>query len=112
MTFKWKDYRAEGKDRYKAMTLAGEKSIRNYSLIANAGRRDHLARARELLAREEDEMPLEMAEHAADSGAGDNPRASDPTPFICPDCGGPPLVVDIFARGQRPRAPPSIRQAS
>ena len=64
VTFRWKDYRAKGKTRHKTMTLAtdefirrfllhvlpsGFHRIRHYGLLANAGRREHLARARELL---------------------------------------------------------------
>ena len=64
VTFRWKDYRATGKTRHKTMTLAtdefirrfllhvlpgGFHRIRHYGLLANAGRREHLARARELL---------------------------------------------------------------
>ena len=65
VTFKWKDYRAEGRDRYKSMTLAtdefirrflihvlpkGLHRIRHYGLFANSARADNIARARELLA--------------------------------------------------------------
>ena len=64
VTFRWKDYRAKGKTRYKTMTLGADEfmrrfllhvlpggfhRIRHYGLLANAGRREHLARARELL---------------------------------------------------------------
>lgn len=64
VTFRWKDYRATGKTRYKAMTLGADEfmrrfllhvlpggfhRIRHYGLLANAGRREHLAQARELL---------------------------------------------------------------
>src|SRR5437762_5859449 len=64
VTFRWKDYRAKGKTRYKTMTLptdefirrfllhvlpGGLHRIRHYGLLANAGRREHLARARQLL---------------------------------------------------------------
>ena len=64
VTFRWKDYRATGKTRYKAMTLSADEfmrrfllhvlpsgfhRIRHYGLLANAGRREHLAQARELL---------------------------------------------------------------
>src|ERR1700757_2617519 len=64
VTFRWKDYRATGKTRHKTMTLAtdeftrrfllhvlpgGFHRIRHYGLLANAGRREHLARARQLL---------------------------------------------------------------
>ena len=64
VTFRWKDYRAKGKTRHKTMTLttdefirrfllhvlpSGFHRIRHYGLLANGGRREHLARARELL---------------------------------------------------------------
>ena len=65
VTFKWKDYRIEGRERYKVMTLAtnefirrflihvlpqGFHRIRYYGLLANTPRADNIARARELLA--------------------------------------------------------------
>src|SRR5436309_8426277 len=64
VTFKWKDYRLEGRARYKRMTLApnefirrflmhvlpaGFHRIRYYGLLASAKRADNVARARELL---------------------------------------------------------------
>src|SRR5690348_3836666 len=65
ITFKWKDYRIEGRDRYKRMTLAtdefirrflihvlpkGFHRIRHYGLLAKTSGADNIARARELLA--------------------------------------------------------------
>ena len=64
VTFRWKDYRLKGRTRYKTMTLSaaefmrrfllhvlpgGFHRIRHYGLIANAERRENLAKARELL---------------------------------------------------------------
>ena len=64
MTFRWKDYRANGRDRAKVMTLAidefirrflihvlpgGFHRIRHYGLFANGGRADNIAQARRLL---------------------------------------------------------------
>ena len=55
VTFRWKDYRAKGKTRYKTMTLSADEfmrrfllhvlpsgfhRIRHYGLLANAGRRE------------------------------------------------------------------------
>src|SRR6516225_7884321 len=63
VTFKWKDYRIEGPERYKVMTLpihefirrflihllpAGFHRIRYYGLLATAARRPNLATARAL----------------------------------------------------------------
>jgi len=127
VTFKWKDYRVKNKDRYKSMTLAADEfmrrfllhvlpsgfhRIRHYGLIANTGRKRHLARARELLRCENAETALRTVEHDANAGEGNNPQPPDDTPFICPQCGGPMLIIDIFAREQHPRAPPAIHLAS
>src|SRR6202008_5060122 len=64
VTFRWKDYRAKGRTRYKTMTLetgefirrfllhvlpGGFHRIRHYGLRANPVRRASLAKARELL---------------------------------------------------------------
>ena len=66
VTFRWKDYRAEGRDRQKVMTLAtgefirrflihvlpqGFHRIRHYGLLASGTRADNIARARELARR-------------------------------------------------------------
>jgi Putative transposase len=64
VTFRWKDYRAEGRDRQKVMTLStgefirrfvihvlpqGFHRIRHYGLFASATRADNIARTRRLL---------------------------------------------------------------
>src|SRR6476620_7747229 len=65
VTFRWKDYHAEGRDRQKIMTLAtaefirrflihvlpqGFHRIRHYGLLASGTRADNITQARELLA--------------------------------------------------------------
>ena len=120
VTFRWKDYRAKERARYKTMTLtadefirrfllhvlpAGFHRIRHYGLIANTRRKDNLQRARELLmqtpAKEEDTLRLS----GPDSDEG-KPQCQDQPTYVCPDCGAPMVVVDSFARRQLPRAPP------
>ena len=111
VTFKWKDYRAKGRQRYKTMTLVahefirrflihvlphGFHRIRHYGLFANGYRAENLARARRLLAvptpdtanREDDAEPQALA-------------------YPCPCCGGPMIIVETFERGAQPRAPPT-----
>ena len=115
VSFNWKDYRAKGKTRYKTMTLGtdefmrrfllhvlpgGFHRIRHYGLIANTGRRENLARARELL----NVMPIVMAESNADAPA----ESVQPT-FVCPDCGAAMIVIETLARAPRIRAPPRLR---
>src|SRR5271167_3142342 len=114
VTFRWKDYRATGKTRHKTMTLAADEfirrfllhvlpgglhRIRHYGLLANAGRREHLARARELL-------------HVVPVATESPPEAATaniaPT-FVCPHCGAAMIIVQIFARGETIRAPPTSR---
>ena len=120
VTFRWKDYRAKGRERYKTMTLAapefirrflihvlpgGFHRIRHYGLFANGGRVRNIARARELLA-----MPVTETDN--DQASED----SEPTPPArsCPCCGGRMIVIETFERGHQPRAPPHtpIRIAS
>ena len=118
VTFRWKDYRAKGRSRYKTMTLAAEEfmrrfllhvlpggfhRIRHYGLLANAGRREHLAKARELLhvVPAATESPLPAATVAI----------VEPT-FVCPDCGAAMIIIETFARGQSIRAPPILRAAA
>ena len=65
VTFRYKDYRRDGADRYRTMTLAtgefirrfmlhvlpkGFHRIRHYGLLASAGRRANVARAQQMLA--------------------------------------------------------------
>jgi Zn finger protein HypA/HybF involved in hydrogenase expression len=118
VTFRWKDYRATGKTRYKTMTLAtdefirrfllhvlpgGLHRIRHYGLLANAARREHLARARELLHVVPATDELQPAEATV--------TRVQPT-FVCPHCGAAMIIVETFARGQPIRAPPTLRLAA
>jgi hypothetical protein len=114
VTFKWKDYRAKGRDRAKLMTLAipefirrflihvlpsGFHRIRHYGLFANGGRARNLDRARQLLA-----MPAHQSEAGADdtSDAHETPALSHP----CPCCGGRMIIIETFEPGHAPRPPP------
>jgi len=113
VTFKWKDYRATGRTRHKTMTLktdefmrrfllhvlpSGFHRIRNYGLIANSGRRENLARARELL----NVVPVEPKEIDVSN------EAVTPT-FVCRECGAAMIVTGILARASNIRAPPPCR---
>ena len=112
VTFKWKDYRAKGRGRYKTMTLQahefirrflihvlphGFHRIRHYGLFANGGRAENLARARELL-----DAPVQQKE--PDTVANDDNTQTLAHP--CPCCGGPMVIIKTFERNAQPRAPP------
>ena len=119
VTFRWKDYRATGKTRHKTMTLhadeflrrfllhvlpGGLHRIRHYGLLANAARREHLARAREL---------LHVVPTAAQPPAlVEAPLAVVPPTFVCPHCGAAMIVIETFVRGEPIRAPPMLRVAA
>jgi hypothetical protein len=107
VSFKYKDYRANGRARHKTMTLAahefirrflmhvlppGFHRIRHYGLFANGGRVRNIARARELLGADAPEV-----EPAKDE---DDDAAVFPQP--CPSCGGRMIVIETFAPGDQP----------
>jgi hypothetical protein len=112
VTFRWKDYRAKGRERHKVMTLAtdefirrflihvlpsGFHRIRHYGLFANGGRAENLARARELLG----VSPTQNEPNDADA---DEP----PTSLLpCPCCGGRMIIIEIFEHGSTPRTRPA-----
>lgn len=109
VTFRYKDYRREGAERHRVMTLPADEfirrfllhvlprgfhRIRHYGLLASGGRRDNLARARELLAAPPPVPGPDVA-----------PEPSDHRP-PCPCCGGRMLILETFERCAQPRAPP------
>lgn len=116
VTFRWKDYRDKGSARHKTMTLTPEEfmrrfllhvlpggfhRIRHFGLIANNGRREKLALARELL----NVGPAALAESKPVDASGDLVR---PT-FVCAHCGAQMIILETFVRGQSIRAPPTVR---
>ena len=116
VTFGWKDYRAKGKTRYKAMTLSPEEfmrrfllhvlpggfhRIRHYGLLANGSRRFSLAAARQLLGAHTDVTPAIAGEAAAN-----DERDSKPPTFVCRHCGRAMSIVLPLAPEHSIRAPP------
>ncbi len=110
VTFKWKDYRIEGRHRYKTMTLAthefirrflihvlprGFYRIRHYGLFARPSCADNIALARELLAAQK--PPSEPTEA----------QAANPNEPTCPCCGGRMVIIETFKRGTTPRHRPT-----
>ena len=111
VTFKVKDYRIDGPDRYKTMSLSphefirrflmhvlpkGFHRIRHYGLLANGNRAANVAKACELL--------------------GATPRTAEPEddisedPLIaahpCPCCSGQMIIIETFLPGCKPRHTP------
>jgi len=114
VTFKWKDYRQHGSTRHKQMTLSSDEfirrfllhvlphgfhRIRHYGMFANGERAESLREARKLLDAEPSAPPMDETEATM-------PEAD--SPYTCPVCGGPMVVIEVLVRGQMPRAPPRV----
>jgi hypothetical protein len=120
VAFRWKDYRIKSGDRQKVMRLAtpefirrylihvqpdGFHRIRHYGLLASATRKVNITKIRALLC-------VQRPEQAAASGPD-----AEIIPLtlreLCPCCGGPMRIIEIFRREQIPmsRAPPREQAA-
>lgn len=78
---------------------SGFHRIRHYGLIANAERKDNLAKARELLLHE---APGADAPHDALAA----PLGHGAPSFVCPHCGAAMIIIETLGRRQPIRAPP------
>jgi len=109
VTFRYKDYKRDGPERQRVMTLAtnafiqrfllhvlprGFHRIRHYGLLASSARKASLALARQLL-------------EVAPEPANDNTAEPDDYRPPCPCCGGHMIIIETFERWQQPRAPPT-----
>src|ERR1700684_1455276 len=119
VTFRWKDYRAEGRDRQKVMTLAtaefirrflihilphGFHRIRHYGLLASGTRADNIARA---------PRPLDVQDAQPEAADAKCAEANEPKPLShpCPCCGGRMITIERFQRGCSPRYRPTTSTA-
>ena len=116
VTFRYKDYRRDGQARYRSMTLSADQfirrfllhvlpkgfhRIRHYGLLASAGCKANIARARQLMA-----APMAEVDPPTVHDTTDPDPTTDHRP-PCPCCGGRMIIVEVFARGGAPRGPPS-----
>ncbi len=119
VAFRWKDYRAKDRERWKTMTVAagefirrflihvlpqGFHRIRHYGLFANGARTKNLPRARRLLA-------VQTRQDAPEPGAHDDDQEGQTFAHPCPCCGGRMIIIETFEpastpAGFAPRAPP------
>ena len=110
VTLRYKDYRRDGADRQRIMTIPADEfirrfltlvlprgfhRIRHYGLLAGSRRKASLALARDLL-------------HVAPEPE----ELSDQEPMDlrppCPCCGGHMIIIETFERWRQPRAPPEM----
>jgi Putative transposase/Transposase zinc-binding domain len=114
VTFKWKDYRFQGRDRFKTMTLdtaefirrfllhvlpSGFHRIRHYGLFAGTCRARNIERVRQALAASEGAPQRSRAE-----AGGEAEDVAPARRFPC--CGGRMIIVETF-EGPRPARSPS-----
>ena len=122
VTFRYKDYRRNGRARFGKMTLIpnqfirrfllhvlpkGFHRIRHYGLLATATCKRNVARAKQLIA-----APLPSIDPSTEHDDPDvaTGAAADHRP-PCPCCGGRMIIIESFGRGGQPRAPPSPQDA-
>jgi hypothetical protein len=120
VTFKGKDYREKSQRQAKTMTLSTDKFIRRllryglprdlhriryYGFFANALRREYSAKAQRLLDPESSRTKTEPKDMVSSKG---QPAGI----FICPLCSAPMIIIDLFERGQQPRAKPIRSEAA
>lgn len=116
VAFRYKDYRAGHRERWKTMTLTphefirrflshvlpkGFHRIRHYGLFANGNRATNIARARALLSVH---MPTK---DEADNVEDANPDETRILNLPCPCCGGRMIIIEVFAAGMEPKHRPS-----
>jgi hypothetical protein len=113
IAFRWKDYRLDGPDRWKTMTLQphefirrflmhvlpkGFHRIRHYGLFANGNRAANIARLRQLLS-----VPAVVEEVTEEASCDDQRQL----PCNCPRCGGRMIIIETFAAGMQPTSWPA-----
>src|SRR5215510_6842969 len=124
ITFKYKDYRLEGPDRYKTMTLEpgefirrflmhvlpkGLHRIRHYGLLTNGAgtRAEKLAHARQLIAAAPQIPQSPQPPH--DYATCEDSTLSEEHDHPCPHCGSRMLIIETFEPGHRPPITPRRR---
>ncbi len=120
VTFKVKDYRVEGPERYKTMTVApgefirrfllhvlpkGFHRIRHYGLLASSRTKaETIERARKLI---EPATPAQPLRSAKPDPAPAATEAIEKPIQPCPCCGSAMIIIEMFEAGSTPRNKPT-----
>jgi hypothetical protein len=114
VTFKWKDYRAKGHQRFKTMQLTADEfmrrflihilptgfhRIRHFGLLANHHRKQNLQLIRQGLG--EDNPTQDSKQTSAPTE-----EISKPPAFVCRSCGTALVIIATLDRKYAPRGPP------
>jgi predicted RNA-binding Zn-ribbon protein involved in translation (DUF1610 family) len=123
VTFKWKNYRVDGPERYGVMTLATDEFIRRflmhvlpagfhriryYGLLASGKRAENVARARELL-KPPPIIPIDAikAPSTKTDVPSSKPDEQQTSKYPCPCCGAHMIIIERFSRGTTPQHQPT-----
>jgi hypothetical protein len=124
VTFKWKDYRIEGPERYGVMTLATDEFIRRflmhvlpsgfhriryYGMLTSSKRAENVARARKLLLTLPPVIPIDAIKAATAKPDQPTSKADEQQTgqHPCSCCGGRMIIIETFARGCQPKHRPT-----
>jgi len=112
VSFRWKNYRKKTGQRYRTMSLtpnefirrfllhvlpSGFHRIRHYGLVSNSGCKKYLNKARQLL-NVSMPKPIETSER--------DDLAVKELVYICPECSGKMVVLEMLPSQLLPRGPP------
>jgi len=115
VTFKWKDYRAKGNQRFKTMQLPanefirrflihilppGFHRIRHFGLFANHQRKQNLLVIRQHLGEN-------SATESVQDPSPSKQQKTKPPSFVCRSCGAPLVIIETLLRACAPRGPPN-----
>ena len=120
VTFSWKDYRIEGRDRlqdhdarrrtsssaasFSTCCPSGFHRIRHYGFLASPGRAATIGRLRDLIAASDATARPRPETDASSATTGPEPATTQDMDRICPCCGGRMRIIETFARGAHPRS--------
>jgi hypothetical protein len=105
VAFKWKDYRIDGRDRYKTMTLDAHEFIRRraaFIAFAITACSPAASAPTTSLARANCSRPHPLRKNQARANDDDKAEPTSPS-RLCPCCGGRMNVIETFERGRAPR---------
>ena len=108
VTFRYKDYRRDGSERQRVMTLSTDEFIRRF-LLHVLPRGFHRIRHYGLLAASSRKASLALARQLLDVAPEPDDPLEDPEDYrpSCPCCGGRMIIIETFERWRQPRPPPA-----
>lgn len=107
VTMRYKDYRKDGPERQRVMTISADEFIHRF-LLHVLPRGFHRIRHYGLLAASSRKASLALARQLLDGAPPPDDPLEEPDDHRppCPCCGGHMIIIETFERWRQPRAPP------